>query len=80
MNTMHMHDLGQENVIFQKDNDHKHTSKYGTNWLLAHKSQLIFHPTQSPKSYRHLWNEIDRRMRMFEKKPTYKKDLWEKLQ
>jgi len=30
MNTIHMHDLGEENVIFQHDNDHKHTSKYIT--------------------------------------------------
>jgi len=34
-NTIHMHDLGEENVIFQHDNDSKHTSRYVINWLLA---------------------------------------------
>jgi len=30
MNTIHMHDLRKENVIFQHDNNPKHTSKYVT--------------------------------------------------
>lgn len=82
MNTIYMHDLGEENVIFQHDNDPKHTSKYVTDWLLAQKFQLIWHPAQSPdlNPIEHLWNEVDRRMRMSKKKPTNKKDLWEKLQ
>ena len=31
MNTIHMHDLEEENVIFQHNNDPKHTSK----WAIA---------------------------------------------
>jgi hypothetical protein len=31
-------------------------------------------------SIEHLWNEVDCLMRMYEKKSTNKKDLWEKLQ
>jgi hypothetical protein len=30
MNTIHMHDLGEEDVIKQHDNDPKNTSKYIT--------------------------------------------------
>lgn len=50
--------------------------------MLAQKFQLIWHPAQSPdlNPIEHLWNEVDRRMRMSKKKPTNKKDLWEKLQ
>ena len=44
MNTIHMHDLGEEKVIFQHNNHPKHTSKYVTKWLLAQKFQLIWHP------------------------------------
>ena len=82
MNTIYMHDLGEENVIFQHNNDPKHTFKYVTDWLLAQKFQLIWHPAQSPdlNPIKYLQNEVDRRMKMSEKKPTNKKDLWEKLQ
>ena len=41
MNTIHMNDLGEEDVIFQHDNDPKHTFKYVTNWWLAQK--ISFH-------------------------------------
>ena len=30
MNIVHMHDLGEKNVIFQHDNNSKHISKYVT--------------------------------------------------
>ena len=82
MNTIHMHDLEKENIIFQHNNDPKHTSKYVKEWLLAQKFQLIWPPAQSPNlnPIEHLWNEVNRCMRMLEKKPTNKKDLWGKLQ
>jgi len=48
INTIYIHDLGEENVIFQHDNDPKHISKYVTDLLIAHKFQFIWHPAQSP--------------------------------
>ena len=82
INTIHMNDLEEEDVIFQHDNDPKHSSLYVKDWLLAQKFQVIWHPPQSPdlNPIEHLWNEVDRRMRMSERKPTNKKDLWEKIQ
>ena len=54
MNTIHMNDLGEEDVIFQHDNDPKHTFKYVTNWWLAQK--ISFHLASGSitwsKSYR----------------------------
>ena len=47
MNTIYMHGLREAIVIFQHDKDPKHTSKYVTNWLLAWKFQLVWHPAQS---------------------------------
>ena len=66
MNTIHMHDLGEENVIFQHNNDPKHISKYVTKWLLAQKFQLIWHLAQSLdlNPIEHFWNEVDCCMRM----------------
>jgi hypothetical protein len=77
-----MHDLEEENVIFQHDNDSKHSSKYVKDWLLAQEFQIIWHLLELPdlNPIEHLWNEVDHRMRMSEKKLTNKKDLWKKLQ
>jgi hypothetical protein len=35
ISTIHMHDLKEENVIFQHNNNPKHSSKYIKDWLLA---------------------------------------------
>jgi hypothetical protein len=35
ISTIHMHDLEEENVIFQHDNNSKYLSKYVKEWLLA---------------------------------------------
>jgi hypothetical protein len=77
-----MHDLEEQNVIFQHDNDSQYLSKYVKDWLLTYEFQIIWHPPQSLdlNPIKHLWNEVDCRMRMSEKKSTNKKDLWEKLQ
>jgi len=50
--------------------------------LLAQKFKVIWHPLQSPdlNPIEHLWNEVDRRMRRAERKPTSKSNLWEKIQ
>jgi hypothetical protein len=76
-----MHDLEEENVIFQHDNDSKYSSKYVKDWLLVQEFQIIWHLLQSPylNPIEHLLNEVDHRMRMSKKKPTNKKDLWKKL-
>jgi hypothetical protein len=43
-----MHDFEEENIIFQYDNDPKHSSKYVKDWLLAQEFQIIWHLPQSP--------------------------------
>jgi hypothetical protein len=48
ISTIHMHDLKEENVIFQHVNDSKHLSKYVKEWLLAQEFQIIWHMLQSP--------------------------------
>ena len=43
-------------------------------------NQLASRQLPDLNSIGHLWNEVDFWVRMFEKKLTNKKDLWEKLQ
>lgn len=82
MGTIQMQGLEEDEVIFQHDNDPKHTAHYVVEWLRAQKFELIGHPPQSPdlNPIEHLWNEVDRRLRRSKRKPTSKSDLWEKIQ
>jgi hypothetical protein len=71
INTMHMHDLEEKDVIFQPDNGPKYLSNYFKDWLLIQEFQIIWHLPQlhDLNLIEHLWNEV------FEKKSTNKKDL-----
>lgn len=46
MNTIRMHDLEEENVIFQHDTNLKHTFEYIKDWSLPQKFQLCCHPPE----------------------------------
>jgi hypothetical protein len=47
MGIIEMQGLEEDEVIFQHDNDPKHTAHYVVNWLRAQKFQLIGHLPQS---------------------------------
>ena len=62
--------------------DPKHTSSLVQQWLGRQDLSVLEWPPQSPdlNPIEHLWNEVDRRLRLFGTSPTCKDDLWEKIQ
>jgi transposase len=74
--------LGVEDVIFQHDNDPKHTANLTKDWLSDNGVVVLDWPAQSPdlNPIEHLWNEAERRLRHLPTRATGKEDLWDKLQ
>ena len=71
-----------ENVVFQQDNDSKHTSKKTKNWLKNHGFRTVVWPPQSPdlNPIEYLWSHVKRKLGEYETKPKGVGELWKRLQ
>jgi transposase len=71
-----------EQVIFQQDNDSKHTSKLAKQWFSDHGYQVLIWPAQSPdlNPIEHLWNLIKQRLGDYPEPPKGVTDLWERVE
>ena len=68
--------LSGEEVIFQQDNDLKHTFKKGKMWMEGNKITLLDWPAQSPdlSTIEHQWVHLKRKLDEY---PTAPKGVWE---
>jgi len=82
MKTIEFYDLEPDKIIFQHDNDPKHTAKTVKEWLGAQEFKVMIWPAQSPdlNPIEHLWAHVKRKLNQYNKPAKGINELWERIQ
>ena len=82
LGTLKDHRMKKKDVLFQQDNDPKHSSKLATEWMKNHRIKVLPWPPASPDMsiIEPVWDHLDRLVRTRPQQPRNKDELWDALQ
>jgi hypothetical protein len=82
LQTLDYFGLDTKEIVFQQDNDSKHTSKTASQWFKNHGIKVLSWPSQSPdlNPMEHLWHYLKQQLAAYETEPVSIHQLWEHIE
>ena len=78
LQTLEYYGLEKEEIVFQHDNDPKHTSRIARQWLKDNEVNVLEWAAQSPdlNPIEHLWAHLRQQLAKTKPAPTNINELW----